>query len=256
MKTLKVLSALLSYPSAELAAAADEMKAILAEEGLIQGVHRSSVDALIDDLARRDLYDAQERYVLLFDRTRSLSLHLFEHVHGESRDRGQAMVDLLKVYEDAGYLPTASELPDYLPLFLEFASTREPAEALELIGQPGHLLAALGERLRKRQSPYEAVFAALVRLSKVKLDPAQREALRNEYDPEPDDLEALDQAWEEEEVRFGPTAASDCGKDGLAAKLRQANRPAPGLPATGGTRPRTIVTHSGATHTPGGRGHA
>ncbi|MEJ2459788.1 MAG: hypothetical protein P8Y58_17260 [Novosphingobium sp.] len=50
--------------------------------------------ALIDDLVTRDLYDAQERYVLLFDRTRKLSLHLFEHVHGESRDRGQAMVDL------------------------------------------------------------------------------------------------------------------------------------------------------------------
>ncbi len=104
----------------------------------------------------------QERYVLLFDRTRSLSLHLFEHVHGESRDRGQAMVDLIKVYEDGGYSPTASELPDFLPLFLEFASTRRPAEAIELIGQPAHVFAALGERLRKRKSPYTAVFAALI----------------------------------------------------------------------------------------------
>jgi nitrate reductase delta subunit len=247
MKTLKVLSALLTYPTPELAAAAEDMKAILNAERLLRGAHRSGVERLIDDLAGRDVYDAQERYVLLFDRTRSLSLHLFEHVHGESRDRGQAMVDLLKLYEDAGYTPTASELPDFLPLFLEFASTRDPGEALELIGQPGHVLAALGERLAKRRSPYAAVFSALVALSRVKLDPAQIEALRSEPDPEPDDLEALDAAWEEEEVRFGPGAASDCGKDGLAAKLRQAHRPAPGLEIPPAGKPRTIITHSRST---------
>ncbi len=98
--------------------------------------------ALIDDLGQGDLYDAQECYILLFDRTRSLSLHLFEHVHGESRDRGQAMVDLIKVYEDGGFTPTLSELPDFLPLFLEYASIQSPETALELIGQPGHVFAA------------------------------------------------------------------------------------------------------------------
>ena len=117
-------------------------------------IDRQGIGRLIDDIAGTDLMDAQERYILLFDRTRSLSLHLFEHVHGESRDRGQAMVDLIKVYEDGGYTPTTSELPDFLPLFLEFASTRSPAEAIELIGQPAHVFAALQERLRKRQSPY------------------------------------------------------------------------------------------------------
>lgn len=246
MKTLKVLSALLAYPTPELAAAGPELKAILQTEGLLSRAGRAGVEALIDDIASRDILDAQERYVLLFDRTRSLSLHLFEHVHGESRDRGQAMVDLLKLYEDAGYTPTASELPDFLPLFLEFASTRPPREALELVGQPGHVLAALGERLRKRQSPYEAVFSALVALSKAKLDAAAIEALRSEPDPEPDDLEAIDAAWEEEEVRFGPGAAndSDCGRDGLAAKLRQARRPAPGLEPPPAKGPQTSITHS------------
>lgn len=244
MKTLKVLSALLTYPTPELAAAAEEMKAILAAERLLRPAVESGVVALIDDIAARDLYDSQERYVLLFDRTRSLSLHLFEHVHGESRDRGQAMVDLLKVYEDAGYSPTASELPDFLPLFLEFASTRDPQEALELVGQPGHVLAALEERLRKRRSPYVAVFTALAALARAKLDPAQIEALRSEPDPEPDDLEALDAAWEDEEVRFGPGSAADCGVDSLAAKLRQVRRPAPGLDLPAAVQPRTVVTHS------------
>ena len=246
MQTLKVMSALLTYPSSELQAAADDLKRVLVEEAVLPRRQHEGVEALIDDIATRDIFDAQERYVLLFDRTRSLSLHLFEHVHGESRDRGQAMVDLLEVYRAAGYDPTAAELPDFLPMFLEFASTRPPAEALELITQPGHVLAALRERLAKRKSPYEAVLAALVALSKVKLDAAQIAALNSEPDPEPDDLEALDAAWQEEEVTFGPgsVAASDCGIDQLAAKLRQARRPAPGVDTPSASRPRTIITPS------------
>jgi nitrate reductase delta subunit len=245
MKTLKVLSALLTYPTPELLAASDELKAVLKREGVLKRQALDGVLTLIDDLGHGDLFDAQERYILLFDRTRSLSLHLFEHVHGESRDRGQAMVDLIKVYEDGGFTPTLSELPDFLPLFLEYASIQPPAIALELIGQPGHVFAALAERLEKRGSPYRAVFSALVTLAKAKLDEAALAALRNEPDPEPDDLEALDAAWEEEEVRFGPgAAADDCGKDTLAAKLRQARRPAPGLEPVSGAGPRTTMTYS------------
>lgn len=245
MKTLKVLSALLTYPTPELLEAADELKAVLRREGVLKKHALADVVSLIDALGEGDLFDAQERYILLFDRTRSLSLHLFEHVHGESRDRGQAMVDLIKVYEDGGFTPTASELPDFLPLFLEYASIQPPEVALELIGQPGHVFAALAERLSKRRSPYGAVFAALVALSKAKLDNAALAALRAEPDPEPDDLEALDAAWAEEEVRFGPDAAADdCGKDTLSAKLRQARRPAPGLEPIPGSGPRTTITHS------------
>ena len=127
MKTLKVLSALLSYPTAELIAAVGEFEGVLDQEQLLSKSERAALRVLIADLAAADLVDAQERYIMLFDRTRSLSLHLFEHVHGESRDRGQAMVDLIKVYEDGGYMPTSKELPDFVPLFLEFASTRSPA---------------------------------------------------------------------------------------------------------------------------------
>ena len=244
MRTLKVLSALLTYPTPELIAAGPELKSVLEREAVLPHLERMAVAALINDLAAQDLYEAQERYILLFDRTRSLSLHLFEHVHGESRDRGQAMVDLIQVYEAGGYSPTAAELPDFLPLFLEYAATRTPAEAIELIGQPGHVFAAMRERLAKRASPYEAVFAALAALSRARLDAAALAALRAEPDPEPDDLEALDAAWEEEEVTFGPgAAAAACGTDTLAAKLRQAGRPAPGLEPPPGQRPRTTVTH-------------
>ena len=244
---LKIISVLLSYPSADLQAAIPEIEAAIADDTRLAATERARLAALANNIGGLDLYDAQERYVSLFDRTRTLSLHLFEHVHGESRDRGQAMVDLIKVYEDGGFTPTTKELPDFLPLFLEYAATRAPAEALELIGQPGHVFAALRERLAKRSSPYEAIFASLTALSRTRLNATALAALRAEADPEPDDLEALDAAWEEEEVTFGPgSAAAACGTDVLAAKLRQANRPAPGMEPPPGQRPRTTITHRNA----------
>jgi len=230
MKTLRALAALLSYPTPELVAAADEIREAIDREAVVPAAQRAALGRLIADLAAGDLYDLQERYGLLFDRTRSLSLHLFEHVHGESRDRGQAMVDLLKLYEEGGYTPTPSELPDFLPLFLEYASTRAPKEAIELVGQPANVIAALRERLAKRSSPYEAVMSSLLAISRAKLDETALATLRAEPDPEPDDLEALDAAWADQEVRFGPTAdASGCAVDGLADRLRAAMRPADGV---------------------------
>jgi nitrate reductase delta subunit len=231
MKTLRALAALLSYPSEAIVAAAGEIRGVIEREAVIPPAERKAVHRLIDELVAGDLYDLQERYGLLFDRTRSLSLHLFEHVHGESRDRGQAMVDLLKLYEEGGYTPTASELPDYLPLFLEYASTRTPQAALELIGQPANVLAALRERLAKRGSSYETVLAALLALSRAKLDAKVLETLRAEPDPEPDDLEALDAAWTEQEVTFGPASASAapaCPVDRMAGRLRAAIHPGQG----------------------------
>ncbi len=252
MKTLKVLSALLSYPTPELVGARSELHAVIDKEAVLPRATCVALHALIDEIAYGDIYDSQERYILLFDRTRSLSLHLFEHVHGESRDRGQAMVDLIKVYEDGGYSPTSHQLPDFLPLFLEFASTREPKEAIELIGQPAHVFIALQERLKKRRSPYAAIFSSLVQLSKARPDADMISRLMAEPDPEPDDLEALDAAWAEEEVLFGPGAAADaCGKDSLGAKLRQVRRPAPGLEVAHGPGPRTTITHSGKSTRPG-----
>ncbi len=241
MRTLRVLSALLSYPTAELIAAADEFRETIDREAVVPAAQRAALHRVIDGLSAGDLYDLQERYGLLFDRTRSLSLHLFEHVHGESRDRGQAMVDLLRLYEEGGYTPTASELPDFLPLFLEYASTLAPREAIELVGQPANVIAALKERLAKRSSPYAAVMSALLAISRAKLDETALAALRAEPDPEPDDLEALDAAWVDQEVTFGPGAAdgsAGCAVDGLGERLRAAMRPADGVapPLTRGRR--------------------
>jgi nitrate reductase delta subunit len=226
--TFKILSLLLSYPTEELQRHAAELRDVLDRDSVLTGQARRALTPLLEQLARDDLYDLQERYVLLFDRTRSLSLHLFEHVHGESRDRGQAMIDLKTQYEKAGLAMAASELPDFLPLFLEYLATRPIAEACESLSQPAHIFAALAERLRKRHSPYEAVFRALIALAGAKPKADEVSALMQAPDPDASDLGALDAAWEDEPVTFGP-GATGC-KDSLIARVRGALRPAPDMP--------------------------
>ncbi len=228
-RTFKVLSAILSYPTAQLREAMPELMQAVAVEALLPAVVHRELERLMVELMSGDLYDLQERYVLLFDRTRSLSLHLFEHVHGESRDRGQAMIDLKTLYENGGLEMNAAELPDFVPLFLEFLSTRPRAEAYELLGQPAHIFAVLAARLRKRQSRYEAAFRCLTTLAATQPKADAVSALLAEPDPDATDLAALDAAWEEEPVNFGPNAGGGC-KDGLIAKVRAGLRPAPGMP--------------------------
>ena len=237
--TFKVLSALLCYPTAELKSAAPELKAALDAEALLPPRVAAMVARLVDDLATRDLTDAQERYVFLFDRTRSLSLHLFEHVHGESRERGQAMVDLLALYERHGLALSARELPDYLPLFLEFLSTRPVAEARALLAQPLHILNALTDRLRKRDSVYEGVFRALEALAKDAAPADELEVLPEQAQDDPNDLAALDRAWEDDPVTFGPGTdnAGGCGRASeMLARMGNPQQPPAARPAKGQER--------------------
>ena len=222
--TFKVLSALLSYPSAEIQEAVPELRECLATERLVVGSGQGGLDALLDEVAATDLMELQERYLVLFDRTRSLSLYLFEHVHGESRDRGQAMIDLAAQYEKAGLVVRPGELPDFLPMFLEFLAMLPLDEAREMLGQTAHILAAVAERLRKRGSSYAAVYEALGAIASEVPAADAVAGLLQEPDQDPNDLHALDVAWAEEPVTFGP-AATAC-KDGLVARVRAARRPA------------------------------
>jgi len=213
-KTFRVLAALLTYPKEEIVAAAPSFKAALDEEDVVPARLRPRLDRLIDELTERDLYDLQERYILLFDRSKSLSLHLFEHVHGEGRDRGQAMVDLQEVYAKNGLLISASELPDFMPLFLEFLSTLDDTEARDFLGQPLHVIVALKERLRRRKSVYAAVFRAIESLATATPDAKAVAELLAEEEDDPEDLDALDKAWEEEAVTFGANAPGAPGAPG------------------------------------------
>lgn len=209
MKTFKALSALLTYPSRDLQQAVPAIREVLGE-GLLPQAAVAALEPLLVSLETGDLYDLQERYVLLFDRSRTLSLNLFEHIHGESRDRGGAMVDLLETYRAGGFDLAGTELPDHLPVLLEFLSTRPATEAREILADAGHILVALAERLARRDSTYAAVLEGLVALVSVDQQTQEAQALLSQRDDNPEDLAALDAVWEEAQVTFGPDPNAGC----------------------------------------------
>jgi len=202
MKTLKLLAVLLSYPSEELVAALPEIAQRLGEEPALRGATQDALAGLLAELKREDLLDLQERYVAQFDSGRSTSLHLFEHVHGDSRDRGQAMVDLNALYRRSGFVIRANELPDYLPAVLEYLASRPAAEVHELLEDCVHILRAVGERLIAGGSPYAAVIAALLDLHGAAPLTAPRRAAKAQAAP------VLDEEWDETPVEFGPNTAA------------------------------------------------
>jgi nitrate reductase delta subunit len=202
MLTFKVLAALLAYPEPATQQALGEARRILAQEAVVPPSRRNALIAFVDELANEDIWAAQERYVALFDRTRSLSLHLYEHVHGESRDRGQAMVELAKVYALHGLELRRGELPDYLPAFLEFLSELPLEAARSYLSEAAPILAVLRERLDERKSAYAAPFGALEAIAAVRVAPAALAAIRATLPPDDDSPAALDRQWEEEAVRF------------------------------------------------------
>lgn len=201
--TLRVLAALLAYPDAqlrgELAAQLAEITALLAQDGALSDSRRGEIEALARWLANGEPLDVEAEYVETFDRGRSTSLHLFEHVHGDSRERGPAMIDLARTYAAAGLLLKEGELPDYLPAVLEFASTQPPREAKAFLGEISRLLNTIFSALLQRRSRYAAVMGAL-------LDMAGEQARAVELPAEP----ALDESWAE------PPAFDGCASAGQA----------------------------------------
>ena len=200
MKTsLRVLAALLGYPDARMRGFLPEMKSLLQGEGALSAARRAELDALMDMLGRGDPLDTEADYVELFDRGRATSLHLFEHVHGDSRDRGPALIDLGQTYEAAGLILAEGELPDYLPAVLEFVSTQPAPEARAFLSEMAHIFNAIFGALQHRGSPYASVLGALLELAGEK---AQAVAPA----PEP----PLDESWAE------PVVFDGCSSKGQA----------------------------------------
>ena len=222
-RTLRALAALLGYPSEELKANIREVAGELERERALGYAESSRLAVLLSRFAEDDLLDLQSTYSELFDRSRSLSLHLFEHVHGDSRERGQAMIDLGQQYMESGFFLEGGELPDFVPVFLEFASCLPPAEAREMLAQPAHVFAALAERLDKRDSDYSAIFHSLVALTKARVDADARAVVDQNTPAEDADIDA---EWEEAPVSFNLAGAHEMGgPTGVVAKIRASNRP-------------------------------
>ncbi len=200
--TLRVLGALLSYPDAERRSWLPEMAQVLRRERAVPPARLAELEALIDRLRAGDPLDVEAEYVQLFDRGRGTSLHLFEHVHGDSRDRGPAMIDLAQTYEKAGLLLAPGELPDYLPAVLEFVSTQPAREAKAFLGETAHILNAIFGALGKRESAYASVLGALLELAGEKAKAVA-----------PPVEESLDESWAEPPVFGGCSSKGQATPD-------------------------------------------
>lgn len=207
METLKIISLLLSYPEEELITHQQALcDAVTALD--INFENKARLMQVIDSLLNQDLLDAQENYINTFDRGRSCSLLMFEHVHGQSRDRGQAMIDLLNLYESHGFELGARELPDYLPLFLEFLAVCGDTDSLFWLKDMAPILELIEERLRKRESVYTSLFTVLLDLAAHERNAQLRTTVAQE---QPDDTaQAMDAVWEEEAVRFMDAQQQSC----------------------------------------------
>ena len=200
--SLRVLARLLSYPDAESRSHLSAMREALHSERAISFARLAELDVLMNTLSSGDPLDAEATYVNLFDRGRATSLHLFEHVHGDSRDRGPAMIDLAQTYDKAGLYLAPGELPDYLPAVLEFVSTQPPSVARAFLSEMAHIFNAIFGALQQRQSAYASVLGALLELAGEKAQPVKLAA-------EP----SLDESWAEPPV-FGGCSSQGQAKPG------------------------------------------
>ena len=220
MQVLKVMARVLEYPTEELQGSRDTLVAAVLEDSRLTGKDKARLLRCVDHVCVSDLMDRQEEYVATFDRGRATSLLLFEHVHGESRDRGQAMVDLMEEYRRNGLEIDARELPDYLPLFLEYLSTRSWEDIRSWLEDIHHILGLLGERLFQRESPYHLVMDALLALSGREVD--RQELAQIVASEERDDTpEALDKVWEEEMVKFVDDQGGSCATSSVVGQRRR-----------------------------------
>ena len=223
MISFKAIGTLLDYPTIELQAAADEIEQALAEERALPPAELEGLRAFIDRLRASDIMDLQEYWIGLFDRSKRLALHLYEHSHGESRDRGQAMVNLALTYRMNGFELNAAEMPDYLPLFLEFLSVIPEVHARRYLTDALAIIEALRVRLEERDSPYAALLSALVTLASREADEGEVEAILAGEPEDPKYLEELDREWAEEPVEFSAgSALKDCPYAGDTARNRAA----------------------------------
>jgi len=192
MFVFRALSVLLSYPTEPVRQALPEIAEVVRATPLLASRERQNLLDLIDQLGHGELLEAEERYVDLFDRGRALSLHLFEYLHGDSRDRGEAMVDLIGIYERAGFGLKGRELPDFLPVVLEYLSCRDMAEARDMLADCAHILTRIGRSLIARKSRYAAVLQALLVIA------GERPIDAAKVPPVKERFETLDRDWAEE----------------------------------------------------------
>nr|WP_279169366.1 nitrate reductase molybdenum cofactor assembly chaperone [Providencia huaxiensis] len=225
MMALKVISRLLEYPSEALWLHRDELIEALEQADELSVTRAVQLMVFVREYLNEDLLDMQAQYCELFDRGRATSLLLFEHVHGESRDRGQAMVDLMAQYQQHGLQIDCRELPDHLPIYLEYLTALPTDETIEGLQDIAPILALLGERLKQRESRFSVLFDFLLELSHSDIA-AEQLSKQVAIEVRDDTPEALDAVWEEEQVKFFADEKT-CGSEVAEHQYRFANAVVP-----------------------------
>lgn len=159
MQIYKLLSVLLEYPEQELIDHLPELPERLAECDDTDDAERVALCEFIDHLATTPLTALQEDYVQTFDMTPEHSLHLTHHLFGDDKNRGPALIDLGELYKDYGVEVQGNELPDYLPLILEFAAYLDDNEAMVFLSDANKVFKVLTDNLNKAGSPYAALLS-------------------------------------------------------------------------------------------------
>lgn len=213
MQILKAIGLLMEYPDEFLWQCKEEVLAMVRHDAPM-------LNDFVAEMLNDPLLDKQAEWCEVFDRGRATSLLLFEHVHAESRDRGQAMVDLLAQYEKAGLQLDCRELPDHLPLYLEYLSILPENEAREGLQNVAPILALLGGRLKQREVAWYPLFDALLSLagSPLSSDSVTQQVNNESRD---DTRQALDAVWEEEQVKFIEDNATTCDSSPLQQYQRR-----------------------------------
>ncbi len=156
----RMLSKLLDYPDEGLAGVLWELR-LRARQGTEFETHeRPAVETFVDYLESLPLTELQAAYVATFDMVPEHSLHLTHHLFGDDKNRGPALIDLTEFYKEYGLELAANELPDFLPLVLEFADQLDADEAHMFLSQWTKVLKQLAANQEEARSPY----APLVRL--------------------------------------------------------------------------------------------
>ena len=154
---LKVLSVMLHYPDDEFILSLEELKE--AVEEIPQVEQREKCMIFLSYLSSNPLIRLQEEYTSTFDLNPTTSLNLTYHKWGDARERGNALAELNCLYREAGYESCNDDLPDYLPLVLEFLSINKLANSFSFLGQYCDQVKVVGSRLREKDSPYSGILS-------------------------------------------------------------------------------------------------
>ncbi len=164
-RTYKILSLLLDYPDQEIYESLPLIDEMATEDAFLNEDELNDLHLFITACSKLSLEEWQMYYVNIFDMSKKINLYIFDHIYGDSRERGQAMVDLKEMYESRGYELTSNELPDYIPVFLEYLSfLKDEEKTIHLLNEIKAIIEKLHKLTNEEDVFYKYLFNILLAL--------------------------------------------------------------------------------------------